>query len=186
MGAPVYSPSPYAPMLPDPALQKPTTAFALSLVAGILILLGGVLELWVATVLNGFLFINDYSNWLLLLGVIGLGLGIFVIALSVLLFLQPQHHVAYGVVILVLSVLSAVSYWGFVVGLVLGIIGGILAITWTPIRWAPTYYGPPFPAAWQPAPVQTMASSHRVCLKCGRLIGLDSRFCSYCGTPTGV
>jgi len=160
---------------------KPMAAFILALVAGVLILLGGVLELWVAAALFGSGFVFPNNDWLVAFGVVGVSLGIFVVAFSVLLYFHPQHHVVFGVLILVLSLLSVLDYGGFLVGLVLGIVGGILAITWTPYRWTPPFYGPMSPAGWPYVPPPYSAASHRACLKCGRFIGLDSKFCPQCG-----
>lgn len=186
MATPYPTASPYGPYVSAPMEPKPTTAFILSLVAGVLILMGGVSQLWSAALINGVIFASAFSWWLLVLGWIGVGLGIFVVVISVLLYLEPQHHVVYGVVILVLSTVSVVAYGGFLVGLVLGIVGGALAIAWAPYRWLPPGYGPVAPGAWPYAPPATALPSTRACLKCGRLIALDSKFCPHCGSPVGL
>jgi hypothetical protein len=41
---------------------------------------------------------------------------------------NPREHVTWGVVIIVFSVLSLVIGGGFVVGMILGLIGGVLAL----------------------------------------------------------
>ncbi|MGI0155875.1 MAG: DUF6114 domain-containing protein, partial [Thermoplasmata archaeon] len=174
MGTPTYPPVAY-PAYGAPFEPKPTAAFVLSLIGGVLILLGGASELWLTVAHRGAFFAPPYSDGLVVLGLAGIALGSIVVASSALLFLYPHDHVVYGVLILVLSVLSVISYAGYLVGLVRGVVGGALAIAWAPVRWFSAGYGPggwPYPSPSSPA------VSHRVCLKCGRLIGLESRFCS--------
>jgi hypothetical protein len=183
MASPAY-PSPWTGQyVPVPPESKPTNAFALGIIAGILILLAGAFEVWIGAVESTIVFLGTGSTLLVVLGLLGVCLGVFVIVFSVLLYLQTEHHVVYGVIILVLSIASALAYWGFVLGMVLGIVAGVLAIVWMPVRWTPIAYGPMGPGGWPTAPAPFSASSHRVCLKCGRLVGIDSRYCSYCGAP---
>jgi len=68
------------------------------------------------------------------MGILGLVVGIVVIISAVLLYNRPGEHAAWGVLILIFSVLSLFGSMmgGFGVGLILGVIGGILAILWKP------------------------------------------------------
>ncbi|MFQ5998323.1 MAG: DUF6114 domain-containing protein, partial [Candidatus Bathyarchaeia archaeon] len=45
---------------------------------------------------------------------------------------NPAQNKAWGVIILVLSIISIVIGGGFAIGFILGIIGGALAIAWHP------------------------------------------------------
>ena len=67
-------------------------------------------------------------------GLAGLVFGIVVIVSSVMLYNKPIDHSKWGSLILIFSVLSIFgsAMAGFGVGLILGLIGGILAITWKP------------------------------------------------------
>jgi hypothetical protein len=182
MTSPAYPVAAYGPVVPIAYVPRPTAAWALSLVGGTLILLGGVSEILLGITLAG---IVGFSGWTILLGFVGVGLGAVVVTFGALLYLHPARHVAYGVVVVVASSLSVVAYWGFVVGLVVGLIGGILAMTWvptTPFGWA---YGPATPGATIPGlpPPSPVA---RACLKCGFLTARDSRFCPQCGSPLAV
>ena len=49
---------------------------------------------------------------------------------------KPEQHSTWGILIVLFSVLSMLggAMGGFGVGLVLGLIGGILAITWKPTQ----------------------------------------------------
>ena len=69
-----------------------------------------------------------------LMWVLGLVFGIIVIISALMLYRRPHEHTTWGILILVFSVLSVFGSMigGFGVGLLLGIIGGILAITWKP------------------------------------------------------
>ncbi len=123
----------------------PSTASILALVGGILIILGGVLFMGVSV----FILPNlDYSNLVTpahianmaglvagvvgLLGLFGLVSGIIVLASGWMLQSDPARRRTWGVLMLVFSVLSFMGLGGFVVGAILGIIGGIMALTWKP------------------------------------------------------
>lgn len=69
-----------------------------------------------------------------LMGVLGLVFGVIVIISAVMLNNKPQEHATWGSLIVLFSVLSIFgsAMGGFGVGLVLGLVGGILAITWKP------------------------------------------------------
>jgi hypothetical protein len=69
-----------------------------------------------------------------LLGVLGLIFGAIVIISALMLMRRPEDHSTWGAVIVIFSVLSIFGSMmaGFGVGLILGLIGGILAISWKP------------------------------------------------------
>lgn len=125
--------------------EKPTIAFALSLIAGILIVLGGAARYAIG------MFVHSYGSrisgnhhllgaitsmigaGLGFFGLVGAVLGIVVIVSAIMLYGSPDQHVTWGTVIIVLSIVSLfVGASGFLLGLVLGVVGGILAITWKP------------------------------------------------------
>ncbi len=126
-----------------------TSAFILSLVGGILILLGsGVTWMWVISggfdfgdMMNGvghmmggyqdmmdsLGFPSGFMTGLPLLGVIS---GIVVITSAIMLNAQPGAHMTWGTIILVFSVISFMSMGGFWIGALLGIAGGAIALSW--------------------------------------------------------
>jgi hypothetical protein len=63
-------------------------------------------------------------------GVFGLVSGMIVLVSGVMLRTSPGQRTLWGTLILVFSVLSFLGTGGFIVGAILGIIGGILALTW--------------------------------------------------------
>jgi hypothetical protein len=64
---------------------------------------------------------------------VGLASGIIVIVGAVMLDARPTDHFAWGVIILVFSVTSFLGMGGFIVGAILGIVGGAFAISWRPM-----------------------------------------------------
>ena len=65
-------------------------------------------------------------------GIAGVLFGVIVIVASLMLYNNPVEHAKWGTLIVVFSVLSIFgsAMAGFGVGLVLGLIGGILGVTW--------------------------------------------------------
>jgi hypothetical protein len=133
--------------------EKPTAAFVLSLVAGVFILLGGGMMLMFGSFMGsyGFGMMSGYGGFVGMMGygrypfgvmspvfgvigVFGLIFGAVVIIGAVMLNKKPAEHSTWGTVIVVFSVLSIFgsAMGGFGVGLILGLIGGILGITWKP------------------------------------------------------
>lgn len=132
--------------------DKPTTAFVLSLIAGVFILLGGgmmtMISSWIGN--YGYGMMGRYGGWGGMMGtgfgMMGLGFGALgllgpvfgaiVIISAVMLNNKPEQHQTWGSLIILFSVLSIFgsAMGGFGVGLVLGLIGGVLAITWTPTK----------------------------------------------------
>ncbi len=144
--------------------DRPTAAFVLSLVGGVIILVTGVLVgvifLVVGTYLGGPLFLSVF--W----GLLGILIGIPVILSAIMLYVNPKNHTAWGVVIIVFSLASymTASLGGFVIGLLLGLIGGILGAIWNPVA-----------SNYQRSPLT------RACLNCGRIMDNDAKYCSNCG-----
>ncbi len=125
----------------------PKTASIIALVGGIVIILGGILFLFVSTFILPHL---DYSNLntpprltsasipaivsgvVGVMGLFGLVSGVIVLVSAVMLLTNPSQRRTWGVLILVFSVMSFLGLGGFIVGAILGIIGGILTLRWSP------------------------------------------------------
>jgi hypothetical protein len=154
--------------------EVPTTAFALSLAAGVLFLLAASMPL---------VFTNNFDSMGGMMGdydgagmmdtgfivtrIVGLVFAGVVLYAAIMLNSRPAQHVTWGTLILVFAILSVFTSWaGFGIGLILGVIGGGMAIA-----WRPTIAGPPRPTALE----------GRYCPNCGRAIAMDARFCSHCG-----
>jgi hypothetical protein len=66
------------------------------------------------------------------MGVFGLVSGAVVLISAVELLTNPSQTRTWSVLILVFSVLSFIGLGGFIVGAVLGIVGGALVLKWKP------------------------------------------------------
>lgn len=162
-----WTPAPNAPpyaMQPPVITERPTAAVVLAIIGGIFILLGGLAEIALGAFAASFTF-GLFGGTLIAFGAVGALLGILIVVFAILLSIHPQQHTLYGVLILVFSIISLSSFFGgFVLGFILALIGGILALTFKPTA----------PVVWQ-QPVQ------RVCPKCGRVVDPNVKFCPACG-----
>lgn len=110
------------------AYSKPTAAFVLSLIGGLFIVFAGII-----IGIAGFALTILFGGFGALLGLFGLVWGILVIVGAVMTYTRPEQHTIWGIIILVFSILSWVgAAAGLFIGFLLGLIGGILAITWNP------------------------------------------------------
>ena len=67
------------------------------------------------------------------LAVVGLVSGVLVVVGSVMMYTRPSQSQLWAAVVLGFSVVSILGgFGGFVVGPVLGVVGGVLGLTWRP------------------------------------------------------
>lgn len=146
------------------AVERPTAAFVLSLLAGIFVLIGGV-ALGILGAVATF-FLAGVGG---VLGVAGVIFGIIIIVSAIMLYSRPEGHTAWGVIIIVFSLLSWIgAFGGFVIGFILGLVGGILALVFNPKPMG-------------------LISPLRICLKCGTQITDPSlNFCPNCGNDLRI
>jgi hypothetical protein len=123
---------------------KPTAAFVLSLIGGVFILVGGGAIAMMGSFLGNYgygtmgygamgLRMMEYGFGAM--GALGLVFGAIVVISALMLNNKPEQHQTWGSLIVLFSALSIFgSAMGFGVGLILGLIGGILAITWQPSK----------------------------------------------------
>ncbi len=130
--------------------EKPTSAFITSLLSGLFIIFGGLTVIIMGGAWNIFSAPGwpcfgmmrgwgPWRSWLFMpmfsigLGIFGLISGIIVVISSMMLNSEPENHAKWGTLILIFSVLSIFGgIGGYGIGLILGVIGGVLAITWRP------------------------------------------------------
>jgi hypothetical protein len=139
----------------------------LSFLGGFLILLEGALLLLVGSAIGSAGYVATGGTISLIGGFLGL-LGLVVVLFAVGLYSRPEAHRGFGVVIVVLSFVSFVGGGGFVLGAVLGIIGGILAIVFDA-----TYFEPSRPTEREPG-------HDRTCPSCGKIVSGDATGCPFC------
>jgi hypothetical protein len=136
--------------------EKPAVAFILSLVGGIFILLGGGVMSMMGSYSGSYGFgmmrmMGRYGYGGMMrcgygpsfgmmgigtFGILGLIFGVIVIVSALMLNSKPEQHSTWGILIVLFSVLSIFgsAMGGFGIGLILGLIGGVLAITWKPTQ----------------------------------------------------
>ena len=113
--------------------KKPTKAFLLSLIAGILIIsnttLLGIATRWFPGIIPTIPGSANDTMVLYRLTVIGLILGILVLLGAVLMHIKPGKKKAWGILVIVFSIPSVITGGGFIIGFILGILGGALTLS---------------------------------------------------------
>jgi hypothetical protein len=119
-----------------------STAIVLTCIGGILVLLAGIMALANGATFGygmmgmmygygpGFIgsMIPGIGTWSIICGIIIL-VGAWMISST-----PVASHATWGALVLVFSALSYVGGGGFLIGGILGIIGGILSLTWRPVE----------------------------------------------------
>lgn len=152
--------------------NPPSAAYWLSMIGGVLALLGGLLLIGAGAVAGVFTFGFGFA----VIG--GLGVWITICSLAVIIAASklksdPFEHSKWGAIILLFSLIGSWS--------ILNFIGGILALVYKPISVGeqpqygqPQRYGSPPQQAYTQPPAQPMT---RVCPQCGRIVQVNERFC---------
>lgn len=70
------------------------------------------------------------SAWFYALAAIGLISGIVILVGAIMVYTQPSKASTWGALILIFSILGFFGMGGFFLGGILGVVGGILAMTW--------------------------------------------------------
>ena len=167
-------------------VERPSTAFALLLVAGMLILFFGIL---VSGFVAAFTIQVETVSLMFLDALI---CGIIVLTAGILLYALPKYHVVWGVLGVIFSLFSILSLGGLFVGMILGIIGGAMGIAWKPAPpQIPTPPVPPTPAPQPPSVIREREVVTREvvmipCAYCGNLMPQTSTFCPNCGAKRKI
>ena len=168
--------------------EKPTAAMVLSIIGGIFVLLGGATLAFVGSIISTLNFTGTgttgtgVGSGFLLIGIIGVIIGLIMIVGGIMINSNPQSHTMWGVIILILSIVSWVtSIGGFFIGFLLGLIGGILAITFKPTSMAPPYMGAMTGGIPPQGPTQAAPNMVR-CNSCGAMSPMGTTKCPSCGT----
>lgn len=119
-------------------VQRETISFPLSLAGGVLILLGGASNTaWMGTMMG------EYDGMMGMMQgmmasfgfgmmanafVLSLASGMIVLVGAIMLRMKPQQRSAWGTAIIIFSALSILGMGSFLIGALLGIIGGALAL----------------------------------------------------------
>lgn len=173
----------------------PNGAFLLTLIGGIFVILGGLVYAALAAFVGSL-----YSS----LGVGGVGalaagilIGFAVVALIIGIIMiygalqlknHPEGAKTWGIIIIVLSLISYIGGGGFYIGLILGLIGGVLALVWrapAPMgqfgQMGQPQWGQPAPMAPPPGAAPAPGAGQRFCSSCGSSNAAGTQFCAKCG-----
>jgi len=107
-------------------VKKATAGFIVSLIAGILILINGLIFIAGAAIFES-LGLGMFTGMVAAFGAVGLIFAILVIIGAILIYM-PGREVIGGILVIIFSILSIFIGGGFIIGLILGIIGGALGI----------------------------------------------------------
>lgn len=156
--------------------EKPTAAFILSLIGGIIGLIVSFFLLWIYGATPYY-----YEQYMGADVVLGLWIGfcsLLVVIGAIMMNQSPEKARTWGIIVLIFSVIG--------LGSILGLIGGILAIVWKPSVQMPPPSQPYAPyqptASYTPQYPQQIT---RICPQCGRVLTQDVKFCPYCGKQLG-
>lgn len=176
----------------------PTTAYRLSMAGGVVIAVFGVLEVALGVAYRHTLesLVPGSSARVVLVGVLGVVIGGLIVVFALRLRSTPATANTSGIVIIVLSVLSYFGGSGLFIGLLIALIGGVLAATWRPPAFPQPMYGSPDyglirnePIPAVPGPVSpppgAMGAPQRFCSFCGTPNLASARYCAKCGAPMG-
>ena len=97
--------------------------------AGSIALIGGLPMWYFPARAVQFLFVSRTPIWA------GILVGVLVEFFALMLLVQPQHRATFGTMIVILSLLSFITsdFGGLFIGMFLGVLGGSLALAWTPV-----------------------------------------------------
>jgi len=144
-------------------VEKPKTAFVLSLIGGIVVLVVGFLEIIRRYIRSET--VGPFGG----AGLLGVLWGTLIIIGAAMLYTRPKQHARWSIIVLVFSFLSWIgTVGGLFIGFILGLIGGILGIIWKPTAAQPTLTTPP-------------SSTTRTCPNCGTVMYTDAKYCPKCG-----
>jgi hypothetical protein len=117
--------------------KEPTKAITLSLIAEILIVCNAVAVgvaaawfPWIFPTLPGTP--NNAAVPFPSIAAIGLICGALVLLGAIMLNVKPQNKKVWGLIVIVFSIPSVITGGGFIIGFILGIIGGAKAFRWRP------------------------------------------------------
>jgi hypothetical protein len=156
--------------------NKPTAAFVLSLVGGILALIAAFVLIAFAAIFatvepysytSGYYYYSTDIDALRVTAWILGGVGAWVMAAAIVVLISavklnsnPLEHSKYGLIILLFSIFGGIN--------IFGIIGGALALSYKP------------QTSEVPSPYATQGYA-RYCPYCGSALDSDSKFCPSCG-----
>jgi hypothetical protein len=163
--------------------DKPTAAMVLSLIGGIFVIIGGAFIAFVGSLIGSLNVTgaSSASTTALALGIVGVIMGLIMVVGAFMMYSKPTSAKMWGVIVLILSIISWVTaFGGLFIGFLLGLIGGILALTFKP-SMAPGAMPPPMMSSSMPMGSAPMGSMGMTCKNCGASIPAGATRCPSCG-----
>jgi uncharacterized protein DUF6114 len=166
--------------------DQPLGAFLVSLTAGILVLIEGVALLAVDGVVSQLGGATAATALLGGIALVGVLFGLVLLAVAILLFVDSDNHTAYGVVLIVAGFLSLFGGGGFLLGALLGVVGGVMAIRFEVVNddldfeWE---YNRPRIQARAGIPASRPAATQGVCANCRSSVPPGADRCPNCEAP---
>jgi len=114
------------------AKEEWNSANGLSLAAGIIIVIGSLVSsFWHMTFFPqmGWMMGQQFAGGIVFGSIVNIVFGAIVMGGAILMFKKPLQTSQWGVIVLVASALSFIGMGGFMIGGILGIIGGVIALT---------------------------------------------------------
>ena len=121
---------------------RPSTASTLSLIGGTFIVLGSVISVLISSFwgtwgwgMMGPWMMGGYGSpygFMWGFSLVALIAGLIVILGAIMLQTRPAEHMLWGSMVLIFSIVSFIGMGGFMIGALLGIAGGTLALSWRP------------------------------------------------------
>ncbi len=121
-----------------------TVAFVLSLIGRLVILIGSSIEIILLLfgpyngtfygmgpgMMSSYGFYSWGSGTFMALSVVALVFGIIVLIGAIMLNAQPTQNMTWGIIVLVFSIASFIGMGGYMIGAILGIAGGAIALSY--------------------------------------------------------
>jgi hypothetical protein len=128
----LQQPNTQQPSIQQPKVKRAVVGFALSLVGGILILLRGIVRIILGHDILNFAYSDEVRHRLFagiaftLLGVVAIVFAVIIMVGAYLMYTGVTQ--VGGTIVIIFSVLSIFVGSGWLIGLILGLIGGILGL----------------------------------------------------------
>ena len=115
-----------------------SSAAGLSLAAGIIIVIGSsVSSFWHSAFFPqmGWMMGQQFASGIIVSSLVGIVFGVLVIIGAVLMYKKPLQTRQWGVIVLAASALSFIGMGGFMIGGILGVIAGVIALRHSLQAW---------------------------------------------------
>jgi hypothetical protein len=167
----------------------------LGLVGGLVILIYGAVEVYLAEVVSSIANLNGLPvldiGGVIIAGILGIVFGLVVMVFSAVIAFYPEYHGGLGALMILFSIFSLVSVGGGNgIGFLLAVLGGTCCIVFGPGEpprspSAPRRSSAPSPVPeppLSPPPVaDALGRTQKACANCGKVSNIAFTVCPSCG-----